>query len=93
MTGHVFHPGHAPLHGITVVVETRNKRTYVGRYDTEDPQGVHMLDAAVHDPAGSLVATEEFLRKCAKFGVACQHKHILVPSQDIVRISRLSEIS
>ena len=49
MSGHVFHPGHSELHGITVVVETNGSLTYVGRYDSEDERGVHMLDVGVHE--------------------------------------------
>ena len=49
MAGHVFHPGHSELHGITVVVETHGPRTYVGRYDSEDERGVHMLDVGIHE--------------------------------------------
>jgi hypothetical protein len=51
MPGHVFHPGHSELHGVTVVVETNGALTYVGRYDSEDDHGVHMLDVGVHNGA------------------------------------------
>jgi hypothetical protein len=90
MSGHVFHPGHLVLHGITVVVETRVPRTFVGRYDTEDESGVHLLDAGVHDPTTG-GSQEEYLRKSLKFGVRSQHKHVLIPRSDVVRITRLSE--
>src|SRR4051794_32229053 len=93
MTGHVFHPGHAPLHGITVVVETRDQRTYVGRFDTEDGGGVHILDAGVHDLTdASPISKDDYIRKCSKFGVPRQHKHVIVPTAEITRISRLSDI-
>ena len=52
--GHIFHPGHAELHGITVVVETHGARTYVGRYDREDELGVHMLDVGVHEGSAGM---------------------------------------
>jgi|tagenome__1003787_1003787.scaffolds.fasta_scaffold20574475_2 hypothetical protein len=93
MTGHVFHPGHAPLHGITVVVETRNERTYVGRFDTEDGGGVHILDAGVHElTAEGQISKDDYIKKCAKFGVPKQHKHLIVPTAEITRISRLAEV-
>ena len=91
MSGHVFHPGHAELHGITVVVETHGSRTYVGRYDTEDSQGVHLLDVGVHEPTANL-PKEEYIRKSAKFGVQSQHKHIIVPAGQVARITRLGEV-
>jgi hypothetical protein len=90
MSGHVFHPGHSELHGITVVVETQGSRTYVGRYDSEDAQGVHMLDVGVHD-AESELTKEEYVKKSAKFGVRSQHKHLVVPADQVARITRLGE--
>jgi hypothetical protein len=92
MSGHVFHPGHAELHGITVVVETNGPRTYVGRYDSEDDQGVHMLDVAVHEEPTE-ISKDEYLKKTAKFGINRQHRHLLVPRGDIARITRLAELS
>ena len=90
MSGHVFHPGHAELHGITVVVETRGSRTYVGRYDSEDASGVHLLDVGVHDEGPDL-SREDYIRKSAKFGVRSEHKHLVVPAGDVARITRLGE--
>jgi hypothetical protein len=91
MSGHVFHPGHSELHGTTVVVETEGERTYVGRYDSEDERGVHMLDVGVHDRAAN-VSKEEYLRKSLKFGVRSEHKHVVVPANQVTRIIRLSEL-
>jgi hypothetical protein len=90
MPGHVFHPGHHELHGITVVVETHGSRTYVGRFDAEDDLGVHMLDVGVHEPTAE-VTREEYIRKSAQFGVRSQHKHIVVPADQVARITRLGE--
>jgi hypothetical protein len=93
MTGHIFHPGHAELHGITVVVETTGSRTYVGRYDSEDDRGVHMLDVGVHDQNRDGVSKEEYVRKSAKFGIRSEHKHVVVPSEDVIKVVRLSEVT
>ena len=93
MTGHVFHPGHAPLHGMTVVVETSDQRTYVGRYDVEDQRGIHLLDAGSHLPTAATLSKDEYVRRCAKFGVASELKHVVVPAEQVVRITRLSDIS
>jgi hypothetical protein len=90
MSGHVFHPGHAELHGITVVVETRGSRTYVGRYDSADASGVHLLDVGVHDD-GPELSREDYIRKSARFGVRSEHKHLVVPVSDVARITRLGE--
>jgi hypothetical protein len=92
MAGHVFHPGHAELHGITVVLETNGVRTYVGRYDSEDAQGVHLLDVGIHDPAAGGLSKQEYLRASAKFGVRTDRKHLVVPVDEVIRITRLGEL-
>jgi hypothetical protein len=93
MAGHVFHPGHSELHGITVVVETTGARTYVGRYDSEDERGVHMLDVGVYDPAAVSATKEEYVRRSIKFGVRSELRHLTIPSQEIARITRLGEFN
>jgi hypothetical protein len=92
MSGHVFHPGHAELHGITVVVETRGSRTYVGRYDHEDDRGVHMLDVGVHQEPAT-VSKEEYIAKSAQFGVRSEHRHVVVPADEVARITRLGALT
>jgi hypothetical protein len=93
MSGHVFHPGHAELHGITVVLETLSDRTYVGRYDSEDASGVHILDVGVHDPSAATLSKEDYIRRSAQFGVRSEHKHLVVPRNDVARITRLEELA
>ena len=92
MSGHVFHPGHAEFHGITVVLETHGARTYVGRYDSEDASGVHMLDVGVYDSSLATLSKEDYIRKSARFGVRSEHKHLVVPGNDVARITRLEEL-
>jgi hypothetical protein len=90
MSGYVFHPGHSELHGITVVVETNGSRTYVGRYDSQDEQGLHMLDVGVHDETAPL-SKDEYIRNSARFGIRSEHKHLIVPSHEVARVTRLGE--
>jgi hypothetical protein len=92
VTGPVFHPGHHALHGITVVLETRGSRTYLGRFDSEDERGVHLLDVGVHDQAQTASSKEEYIRKGAKFGIKVEHKHIVVPRAEVSRVTPLGEI-
>jgi hypothetical protein len=92
MSGHVFHPGHAELHGITVVIETHGSLTYVGRYDSEDERGVLMLDVGVYDATAGGGSKEEYVRKSAKFGIRSDHKHLVVPAAQVARITRLGEM-
>jgi hypothetical protein len=91
MPGHVFHPGHSELHGITVVVETNGPLTYVGRYDSEDPRGVHILDVGVHDSSAG-GSRDEYVSKSAKYGIRADHKHLVVPADQVVRITRLGSM-
>lgn len=93
MSGHVFHPGHAELHGITVVVETRGPQTFVGRYDREDERGVHLLDVGVHDERAAGLSKADYLGRTTKFGVRSDHKHLVVPSDEIAQISRLVDLA
>jgi hypothetical protein len=86
--GHVFHPGHHELHGITVVVETAGPHTYVGRFDHEDDAGVHLLDVGLHHASGS-ASREEYLERTMRFGVRADRKHLIVPRSEITGIRRL----
>ena len=88
----MFHPGHHALHGITVVLETTGSLTYVGRFDTQDDGGVHLLDVAVHDRSDPASSREEFLRRTLKFGVPVTRKHVVVPSSDVATLVPLSTV-
>jgi hypothetical protein len=87
---HVFHPGHHELHGITVVLETHGPETYIGRFDSEDERGVHLLDVGVHDGRQG-VTKEEYIRRSAKFGIRTDRAHLVVPKATVARITRLGE--
>ena len=89
MAGHVFHPGHQALHGITVVLETHGSTTYVGRFDSQDERGVHMHDVGVYDASAGGATKAEFLRRCDKFGIRPEHRDLVVPAAEVVRIERL----
>lgn len=93
MSGHVFHPGHQSLHGVTVVLETRGSRTYVGRFDTQDEAGIHMLDVGIHDADAEASVGQpskaEYLQRTAKYGIRVTQKRVLVPAADVVAITPL----
>jgi hypothetical protein len=92
VTGHVFHPGHHALHGVTVLLETNGSLTFIGRFDSEDQSGAHLLDVAVHDSNGAELSKDEFVRRTLKFGVRVDRKHAVVPSAEIARVGPLSEV-
>ncbi len=90
MSGHVFHPGHEELHGITVLLEGRSGRLYVGRYHERVATGVLLHDAGIHDPASG-VSREDYLRKTLKFGVKAEHKSLVVPIEEVGEIRKLGD--
>ena len=91
MSGHVFHPGHSELHGITVVLETTGDVLYEGRYHEETDRGVLLHDVAEHRIEKGGLPREEFLARTLKFGVRAQHRHLIVPREEVGRISKLAE--
>jgi hypothetical protein len=74
-----------------VVVETTGSLTYVGRFDTEDQSGLHLLDVGLHDSATG-GTREEFVRRSARFGVRADRRHLIVPRGEVSRIMRLGDI-
>lgn len=94
VSGHVFHPGHSDLHGITVVVETTTGGLFVGRYHEATERGVLLHDVAERrEETGQPAVAADFIARLLKFGVRAQHPHVLVPSGEISRITRLVEWS
>ena len=91
VSGLVFHPGHHALHGMTVVLEASDGRTCVGRFDTEDEAGVHLLDVGIHRAEEGTASRDDYLRQTLKFGVRRDVPHLVVPRASVVRITRLSE--
>jgi hypothetical protein len=74
-----------------VVVETRGPLTYVGRFDTEDEAGVHLLNVGLHD-ASAGGSREEYLRRSARFGIRAERQHLVVQRREIMRITRLVDM-
>jgi hypothetical protein len=74
-----------------VVLETGGSLTYVGRFDSEDAAGVHLLDVGVHDSAvgGSM---DDYVRRSARFGIRVERKHVVVPKPEVARITRLADL-
>jgi hypothetical protein len=92
VSGHVFHPGHHSYHGITVVLEATDGRTFIGRFDTEDERGVHLLDVAAHG-GSSPMSKEEFVQRAAKFGVRSEQRHLVIPPAEVTAITPLGQLT
>ena len=75
-----------------MVVETGGSTTYVGRFDTEDAAGVHLLDVGVHDNTAEGGSKAEYVRQSARFGIRVERKHLVVPRAEVVRITKLAEL-
>ncbi|MFL5449425.1 MAG: hypothetical protein ACJ8AP_01515 [Gemmatimonadales bacterium] len=74
---------------MTVVVETAGALTYIGRYDREDSSGVHLLDVGVHN-FDSAIGKEEYIERSSRFGVHGEHRHIVIPADQVARITQLA---
>lgn len=79
------------LHGMTVVVETKGPRLFVGRFD--QAMGEHYLlhDADVFEEAPGGPTRAEYLAKAAAYGVWAKEKDCYVTQADVASIRRLSE--
>ncbi len=93
MTGHVFHPGHQELHGITVVLETTGSEVYIGRFDREDDAGVHLVGVSVFSPVPGGPGPEDFVTRTARFGVRVDRPHVLVHPGAVRRLATLSSLA
>ena len=87
VSGHVFHPGHDELHGITVVVAGASGRTYVGRWHERQPRGVVMRDCAVLEPGND---RDAWLAKLRKFGVPPEQRLLVVPDDEFAGVERFN---
>lgn len=90
-TGHVFHPGHEELHGVTVIVSSPAGMTWVGRYHERTPRGIMMLDVAVHDAANATLPRDVWIARLMQFGIRVDAKHLIIPTEDAASIIRLAE--
>jgi len=91
VSGHVFHPGHHDLHGITVVLET-DAELWVGRFDSVTPKGVLLHDAGCYEDGVTEGTREEYLQKTLKFGVRATVKNKLIPEDQVRGIRQLAEL-
>jgi hypothetical protein len=92
MTGHVFHPGHQQLHGITVVLDTTQGPVYIGRFDRQDESGVHLIGVSILDPGEGTSSRADFITRTAKFGVKVDRAHLLVPTELVAGITPLGDL-
>jgi hypothetical protein len=89
VSGHVFHPGHDDLHGVTVVLDTTTGKTVIGRWHERVEKGVVLHDAALREPE-SQQTRDEFIARALKFGVKPEHRTLVV-TDEIASVRKLAE--
>jgi len=91
LSGHVFHPGHEELHGVTVVIVGSSGRTWVGRYHERTERGVVMHDVAIFDPAIVAISRGDWIARLKKFGITVNEKFVILPPKEVGPIIPLNE--
>jgi iron-sulfur cluster assembly accessory protein len=87
-----FHTDKSALHGITVVVDTKGPKVYVGRCDDEDEAKVILVDADVHEDGQNGKSKQQYVERSAKFGVWKKLDHVVIPRSEVTSITKLGEV-
>lgn len=87
-----FHQGKHALHGITVVVDTKGSRVFIGRCDDWDDNGVILLDADEHQDGADGHSKQDYIAQAAQFGVWKKHDRVMVPGTDVASVTRLGDV-
>jgi hypothetical protein len=90
VSGHVFHPGHHELHGITVVLRTTDRQVFVGRFDSVDERGVKMMAVSTFDSTRD-GNEADFIGRTGKFGVRVDAPRITIQSEMVASITPLTQ--
>lgn len=88
-----FHKDKSALHGITVVVDTKGPKVYVGRCDDEDGQQVILVDADVHEDGQNGKSKQQYVERAAKFGVWKKLDHVVIPRAEVVSMTKLGDVA
>ena len=87
-----FHHDKSELHGITVVVDTKGPKVFVGRCDDMDDSNVILLDADEHEDGKGGKSKQQYVERAAKFGVWKKHDRLVIPRGDVSSVQRLGEV-
>jgi len=88
-----FHHGRSELHGITVVVDTRGPKVFVGRCDDLDEHEVILLDADVHEDGANGRSKNDWVREAARWGVWKKMDRVVIPRAEVASVVRLGDIA
>jgi hypothetical protein len=87
-----FHQNKGELHGVTVVVDTKGPKVFIGRCWEEDAEKIVLLDADEFEDGKYGRSKEQYIREAAKVGVWKKHDRIIVPRVVVASVTRLGEI-
>jgi len=87
-----FHSGKSELHGITVVVDTKGAKVFVGRCEDMDEATVILLDADEHEDGTGGKSKQQYVERAAKFGVWKKHEKLVIPRAEVASVHRLGEV-
>jgi hypothetical protein len=87
----MLHENREELHGITVVMTGASGKTYLGRFHETTPRGIAMRDVGVHDPAASEHDRATWIERASRFGIAVEHKLLVVPTEEVGPMVRFGE--
>jgi hypothetical protein len=88
-----FHRDTHPLHGITCVVDTKGARVYVGRVDSADASGLHLLDVDVFDEKPGGESKAQYLDRAFRVGTWKQYDRLTVPTAEVATVRRLADVA
>ena len=84
------HEDRGPLHGITVLVQTRDDRTIVGRCHEATQKHVILLDADEHDGTSDCA---EWIDRAVRWGVFPKHQSMNLPADQVTSIRPLGDVA
>lgn len=88
-----FHDDKGELHGITVVVDTKGSKVYIGRCDIMNDEGIVLLDVDEHEDGANGTSKEDYIKKAAKFGAWKKHDRMVVGQAEIAFVKPLGELA
>ena len=88
-----FHQDKGELHGITVVVDTKGPKVFIGRCWDMDDENVVLLDADEHEDGQDGRSKDQYVRRAAKVGIWKKHDRVMIPLMVVASVKRLGEIT
>ncbi len=87
------HEKHGALHGITVLVETRDGRMIVGRCHEANDRHVLLLDADTHEGARESETGQAWLDRATRWGVFAKIPTLDLPMAEVASVTPLGDLA